>query len=172
MSEYNAFLQNLQNNNEYYNVLKNAARQEYYRENPDRFAEVFGEYAYICLTNRGLIPHAAPDIDAAIRANHILPRNNEPKQSARLAGRNVFVPDNCCSGKLDSIMGHRILNGIRIENRCYDVDTVARFEQRISPFTREPFSDEINERIDTYINSRQARGVKKSRKPKKSRKFK
>lgn len=143
-----------------------------YSDVPDRFVEYYGDALYIYAVNHGWLPHATNHAEIMARNAVQAPPPKGPRKSLRLANIPVFVPDNYCTGKKDPITYTDITNGIIVtENgvsRCYDITTLAGLKPRLSPFTRQPFSDEVNRRIDTFIHSREARGVKKSKKSKKN----
>ena len=80
-----------------------------------------------------------------------------PRKSRRNKGSPAgFVSENVCVGKIDPITKQKIRAGIKLEcdKKCYDITTVARFTNRLSPFTRAAFSQADNDKVDAYIRSK------------------
>ena len=121
------------------------------------------------------------------------------RRSARVEGLPPgFESDIGCVGRMDSIFFKKIGTGFLLEcdGRCYDVNTVINIRPsnsndehgvvRRSPFTRVPFTERDNERVELYLQrlqrlhrlggkkrkSRKSKKGKKSRKGGKSRKSK
>jgi len=80
-----------------------------------------------------------------------------PRKSRRNKGSSAgFVSENICVGKIDPITKQKIRAGIKLEcdKKCYDITTVAKFTNRLSPFTRADFSQSDNAKVDAYIRGK------------------